>query len=60
MANTLVLWQGGKPVTWDITVVMYIRLSGLTAMSRDILLLLTAASRKEAKFLRVPFCANRG
>ena len=53
---TLVPWQGGKPVTWDITVVStlaqsYLHKLGHSAAGAAEL----AVARKEAKY---SFCAN--
>ena len=61
---TLVPWQGGKPVTWDITVVStlaqsYLHASGHSAAGATEL----AVSRKEAKYSCLPpelsFYTNR-
>jgi len=55
MASILMAWQGGKPMTWDITVVStlaqsYLHASGHSAAGAAEL----AVSRKEAKYSCLP------
>ena len=61
---TLVPWQEGKPVTWDITVVSTLAQSSLHASGHSAAgAAQLAASRKEAKYSCLPrvfsFCTNR-
>ena len=53
--QTLIPWQGGKPLTWDVTVVCTLGASYLSSSARSAGVAADlAASRKEAKYTSLP------